>query len=230
MMNNAFDENIFGSLDSDMKKSDLEYVVTSPVSRENVMVGNFIEGRILGVSSDATCKRLIITKIIEKLFYGQKMSDCCNTIVVRCPQGEYVKDVHIYYYGYLPGGVSELKVGAVLKARGRMDSRGRYMAKELEVDGVSVRSQFELKDILFWPILILLLIGIPILSSIDYASLGEGISELFVMKEIIYFLFGFGITSKIMRRFCRYYIPFGVRIKRCLIAGVISMLGMGFIL
>ena len=28
MMNNAFDENIFGSLDSDMKKSDLEYVVT----------------------------------------------------------------------------------------------------------------------------------------------------------------------------------------------------------
>lgn len=86
------------------------------------------------------------------------------------------------------------------------------MAKELEVDGVSVRSQFELKDILFWLILILLLIGIPILSSIDYASLGEGISELFVMKEIIYFLFGFGITSKIMRRFCAKYVSYFFRI------------------
>lgn len=224
-MEPLFNESIFRTSDINLDNNTITLM-----NEETCLVeSNMVIGRIIGVSSDSTYRRIWLRKVFDKLIYGQRMSDTCNTIVVRCKEYETIKDIHIYLYGRLSGGISELKMGSAIKVTGKFDFRNRFMARSLLVDSVKIGVQYELLDITIWlvPILIILLymLGITVVSSASKM----GINNDFWMKEFIAFLGGFSISLKLIKKLLGYYVPFGKRIKWGTIAGFILMIIIAFI-
>ena len=97
LIENRFSEDIFKTIEISSLDS-----TSSVLEEENVLHDSCsVYGRIIGVSSDSTYKRLLLRKVYDKCVFGQKMSDMCNTIIVRTKNGEITKDIHVYLYGHL---------------------------------------------------------------------------------------------------------------------------------
>lgn len=223
---NRFSEDIFKTTEissSDRISSVLE-------EEENVLYeSDNVYGRIIGVSSDSTYKRLLIRKIYDKCVLGQKMSDMCNTIIIRTKNGEVTKDIHVYLYGHLSGGISELKVGSKIEVIGRYDSRNRFMARRILVDSVQIRTQIELADIILWMI--------PVMSiffvfgfGFFFENIPKNINKEFWFLETIAFVGGFSISWKLLKKVFRYYIPFRKKVKCSFIGALIITVVIAFII
>lgn len=214
---NYFDESLFKVEDS-LGKADIQEVLPS----RDMISDRMVAGRIIGVSSDSSYKRLLVRKVFDKCNYHQKMSDVCNTIIVRSKSGDEVEDVHICLYGQMAGGIAELKVGAVLEAEGKFDSRNRFMARQICVDSVKMCTQFEMSDFLLWITpTVLLLMCVLLYVLIDGMSALIIENQIF-MKIIIFFLGGFWVTLRGIKKVFKYYLPFGMRMKMSVIGGIVS--------
>lgn len=225
-MEPLFNESIFRTSDINSDSN-----TTTLMNEETCLVeSNMVIGRIIGVSSDSTYKRIWLRKVFDKLIYGQRMSDTCNTIVVRCKEYETTKDIHIYLYGRLSGGISELKMGSVIRVTGKFDFRNRFMARSLLVDSVKIGVQYELLDITIWLVpmmtLLLYMLSITVVSN----SLKIGFNHDFWTKEFIAFLGGFSASLKLIKKLFGYYVPFSKRMKWGTIGGLVLMIVIAFII
>lgn len=216
LSSNYFNESIFEMENATRKTGIQESSTCRDATSDNKVVG-----RIIGVSSDSSYKRLFVRKVLDKFVYGQKMSDVCNTIIVRSKAGDDVTDAHIYVYGQMAGGIAELKVGSALEADGKFDSRNRFMARKIYVDSVRICTQFENEDLLLWLVpMIMLFIYIVIntvISGISTVIIGNEV----VVKWLMLFLTSFYVTYRGMRKAFKYYLPFRIKLKLSVIAGTV---------
>lgn len=225
LIENRFSEDIFKTIEISSLDS-----TSSVLEEENVLHDSCsVYGRIIGVSSDSTYKRLLLRKVYDKCVFGQKMSDMCNTIILRTKNGEITKDIHVYLYGHLSGGISELKVGSKVEVIGRYDSRNRFMARRILVDSVQIRTQIEMVDIMLWII--------PIMSIFFMFGFGcflenipTNINKEFWFIEMIAFAGGYSISWKLLKKLFRYYIPFRKKIKCSFIGALIIAVVIAFII
>lgn len=197
---------------------------------KDMVTDNTVEGRIIGVTSDASYKRLFARKVFDKLVYGQRMSDVCNTIIVRSKFGDEVLDTHVCLYGQTAAGIAEVKVGAVAEVNGKFDSRNRFMARQICVDGVRIATQIEMADILLWiaPVAILFFWYMIIIIA-DGISAMDAYNQLFT-KIIVFFFGGCWTTFRGIKKLFRYYLPVGVRLKMSVIGGTIISIILAIIL
>ena len=221
MNGNVFDESIIFSNPIDEGISEITEESTVEV------VDSRIQGIVVGCSTDSAYHRIFIRKIYDRLIFGQHMSEVCNTLIVRCKNGDFSTDYHVYVYGKLAGGMSEVKVGSKATIYGKFDSKNRYMAKEMQIDGVGIAIQNEFWDYGLWLVmlccLLLLCGGTSLINRLH-------IDTYFALKEFLFFLAGVGGTMKLQKKICRYYVPFSKRIKRAFFVGVLLMIIAGFLL
>lgn len=227
LIENQFDENIFKAEEVTSTESMSDTFLKEEITLSEA---DKIYGRIIGVSSDSTYKRLLIRKIYDKCVFGQRISDMCNTIIIRCKKDEIVKDIHVYLYGHLSGGISELKVGSRAEVTGKFDSRNRFMARNILVDSVHIQTQIEMADIMLW-----LIPGLSIFllfwSEYFINNLSNfNINKEFLLAEVIAFLGGFATTWKVLKKIFRYYVPFGRKIKCSLIGALVMMVVIALII
>lgn len=211
-----FNESMF-KIETAARRTDIQ----QGAAHRDIISDSKIVGRIIGVSSDSSYKRLFVRKVLDKLVYGQKMSDVCNTIIVRSKAGDDVTDAHIYLYGQMTGGIAELKIGSAIEAAGKFDSRNRFMARRICVDSVRICTQLEKDDLIlyFAPMIMLLIymLSSTIVSAISALAIGSEV----VGKWMMLFLSSIYITYCGIRKAFKYYLPFRVKLKLSVIAGTV---------
>lgn len=221
MNGNVFDERVIFSTPIDDGISE----ITEESSVE--VIDSRIQGRVVGCSTDSAYHRIFIRKIYDRFVFGQHMSDICNTLIVRCKNGDFFTDYHVYVYGKLAGGMSEVKVGSKATIYGKSDSKNRYLARKMQIDGVEISIQNEFWDFGVWLVLLCCLLllcgGKSLINSLH-------IDKYFAIKELLFFLAGVSGTLKLQKKMCRYYVPFSKRIKRAFFVGVFLMIIAGFLL
>jgi hypothetical protein len=178
---------------------------------------NSIRGKVIDSAADEGYRRNWLRKVYDKLIYGAHMSNTVQTIVLRSQNGAIDKDVQVLCYGKINGGPVSFHTGADIYVQGKFDGKNRFIAKKMQVGSASVEIKTELSDVLV--ILIpLMLLFVPLI----WESLVSAISNLESEWAwlIIPFIGGFTGAMHIIRKKCRYYIPFLHRVKVGVIVGI----------
>lgn len=196
-------------------------VSTPRLEENNEILSNYVSGKLIGVS-ESNYRRIWIRKLYDKIVYNQRMSDVVNCVIVRTKvRPDYIVDTHMYVYGKLGSGVSELKVGSNVSGYGKFDSKNRFLINQLVCDDVKIDVQLEWNDISWWltPLLfIVLLLLFPVL--INGILNNEMLNDLF-SQFLLLFLGGFAIIKKFSGKILRYRMGLLKRIKLYCVGGAI---------
>lgn len=120
-----------------------------------------LEGKIVSAVSDANFKRYFWTKLFDKYFYGQRVSNMLNTVIVRCKDTTGAEqDERVMWYGIIKGGIGELRTGMDIRVEGKFNKNEEFIAKNIVTDTkAKVGMKHEIGDIvaILFPLILALM-------------------------------------------------------------------------
>lgn len=191
---------------------------TNPSNEKTKTQEKVLEGKIVSAVSDANYNRYFWTKLSDKYFYGQRVNNMLNTVIVRCKDTTGVEqDERIMWYGIIKGGIGELRTGMDIRAEGKFNQNNEFIATNIVTDTkAKVCMKYEIGDVIA--------VLFPLILALAFWSGKEmyGLVQTFNLCHVVYGLvlpisIGFSGTFLLMKNSRK---SFWKKCKWGLLAGV----------
>lgn len=143
----------------------VETKIISDTGREQTKINaTVLEGKIVSAVSDSNYKRYFWTKLSDKYFYGQRVNDMLNIVIVRCRDAAGVEqDERVIWYGIIKGGIGELRTGMDIRIEGKFNKNDEFIATNIVTDKkarVCMKQEFGDIVYLLFPMIFALMIWV----------------------------------------------------------------------
>ena len=186
---------------------------------------NYVTGVVRRTVVDNNYHRNFFQKLRDRIIYGQRTSDVCNTFLIeRTENGRRTGDeIRVVIYGNIMGGIGSIFESSELIAHGKYIGASEFYARAISVDGSNRSLEYERGDIRLISIPIMIVLALILLVYLINFFGTSGIASLIGL----FFILSGGAFLTLMFLLFRTRLGLALSIrggfpfKTCLIFGVI---------